>query len=71
MANGLFSQKEIDYLKSQRLTRITTAAATLSEEGGSVQPGRVPVGFDFDGNYFLCRRNESSKIYKIQKCTTK
>jgi pyridoxamine 5'-phosphate oxidase family protein len=52
MANGLFSQKEIDYLKSLRLARIATAAATLSEERGSVQPDAVPVGFDFNGNYF-------------------
>jgi len=41
MANGLFSQKEIDYLKSERLSRIATAAAMLSEERGSVQPDAV------------------------------
>lgn len=52
MANGLFSQNEIDYLKSQRLARIATAAATLSEDRGFVQPDVVPVGFDFGGDYF-------------------
>jgi pyridoxamine 5'-phosphate oxidase family protein len=49
MANRLFSQKEIDYLKSQRLARIATAVATSSDERGSIQPDVVPVGFDFDG----------------------
>jgi pyridoxamine 5'-phosphate oxidase family protein len=54
MANTLFSQKEIDYLKSQHLARIATAAAKSSSEerGYHVQPDVVPVGFDFDGNYF-------------------
>lgn len=53
MANTLFSQKEIDYLKSQHLARIATAAARpSSEESGSLQPDVVPVGFDFDGDYF-------------------
>jgi pyridoxamine 5'-phosphate oxidase family protein len=53
MANTFFSQKEIDYLKSQHLARIATAAAkSSSEERGHVQPDVVPVGFDFDGDYF-------------------
>jgi pyridoxamine 5'-phosphate oxidase family protein len=54
MANALFSQKEIDYLKSQHLARIATAADTSSSEkrGYHVQPDVVPVGFDFGGNYF-------------------
>ncbi len=41
----MFSDKEIDYLKSQRLARI----ATVSKEA---QPDVAPVGFDFDGTYF-------------------
>ncbi len=49
MINLMFSQKEIDYLKSQRLARIATVAASIQE--GSVQPDVVPVGFDFDGEY--------------------
>jgi pyridoxamine 5'-phosphate oxidase family protein len=53
MVTRLFSQKEMDYLNSQRLARIATAAApTLSEEAGSVQPDVVPVGYDFDGDCF-------------------
>ncbi|HJY14484.1 MAG TPA: PPOX class F420-dependent oxidoreductase [Nitrososphaeraceae archaeon] len=50
MANSIFSQKEIEYLKSQRLARIATAAASIQEER-SVQPDVVPVGYDFDGEY--------------------
>ena len=49
MARSIFSQKEVEYLKSQRLARIATAAST--QEEGSIQPDVVPVGFDFDGEY--------------------
>jgi pyridoxamine 5'-phosphate oxidase family protein len=49
MAKSIFTQKEIEYLKSQRLARIATAASTQQE--GSVQPDVVPVGFDFGGEY--------------------
>ena len=60
MANTIFSQKEIEYIKSQRLARIATTAApaALSKqeeqqgEDTSIQPDVVPVGFDFDGDYF-------------------
>lgn len=45
----MFSQKERDYLKSQRLARIATAEPSIRE--GPVQPDVVPVGFDFDGEY--------------------
>jgi pyridoxamine 5'-phosphate oxidase family protein len=61
MVSTIFSQKEIEYIKSQRLVRIATAAtpsiASSEEEeqqrqGTSIQPDVVPVGFDFDGDYF-------------------
>jgi pyridoxamine 5'-phosphate oxidase family protein len=51
----IFSDKEIEYLKSQRLARIATASATASSSSsseGSIQPDVVPVGFDFDGECF-------------------
>jgi pyridoxamine 5'-phosphate oxidase family protein len=48
MAKSIFTQKEIEYLKSQRLARIATAPAQLQEP---TQPDVVPVGFDFDGEY--------------------
>jgi hypothetical protein len=35
----------------QRLARIATAASTQQE--GLVEPDVVPVGFDFDGEYFM------------------
>ncbi len=50
MAKSIFTQKEIEYLKFQRLARIATAADSTQEQG-SVQPDVVPVGFDFDGEY--------------------
>ncbi|MGI0021431.1 MAG: PPOX class F420-dependent oxidoreductase [Nitrososphaeraceae archaeon] len=49
MTNQMFSQKERDYLKSQRLARIATATSSIQQ--GTVQPDVVPVGFDFDGEY--------------------
>jgi pyridoxamine 5'-phosphate oxidase family protein len=49
MPDVIFSQKETEYLSSQRLARIATA---VSSREGSIQPDVVPVGFDFDGEYF-------------------
>jgi pyridoxamine 5'-phosphate oxidase family protein len=52
----MFSEKEIEYMKSQRIARIATiSVSSYKEEGekyGSIQPDVVPVGFHFDGNYF-------------------
>lgn len=45
----MFSEKEIEFLKSQQIARIATAAVSPD---GSAQPDVVPVGFDFDGEYF-------------------
>ena len=50
MAKSIFTQKEIEYLKSQRLARIATASVSTEREG-PVQPDVAPVGFDFDGEY--------------------
>ena len=52
VVNVIFSDKEIEYLKSQHLARIATAAQSSEEEEVSIQPDVVPVGFDFDGEYF-------------------
>jgi pyridoxamine 5'-phosphate oxidase family protein len=54
MDNTMFSEKEVEYLKSQRIARIATAASVSSKEeaeNGSLQPDVVPVGFDFDREY--------------------
>ena len=50
MTNSILSQKEIEYLKTQRLARIATAAVSTQDDT-SIQPDVVPVGFDFDGKY--------------------
>ena len=41
----MFSEPELQYMKSQRLARI----ATVNAKG---QPDVVPVGFEYDGKYF-------------------
>jgi pyridoxamine 5'-phosphate oxidase family protein len=53
MVNVMFSEKETEYLKSQRLARIATASVSSQKEEkkGSIQPDVVPVGFNFDGEY--------------------
>jgi pyridoxamine 5'-phosphate oxidase family protein len=51
MPDVIFSQKETEYLTFQRLARIATASSSSSREG-IIQPDVVPVGFDFDGEYF-------------------
>ncbi len=55
----MFSEKEIAYMKSQRLARF----ATVSTDS---QPDVVPVGFEFDGTYFYIggRNNETTRKYK-------
>jgi len=70
MTNSILSQKEIEYLKTQRLARIATAAARSSDERASIQPDVVPVGFDFDGNYFYVGGMNLLKS-KVQKCAEK
>ena len=47
----LFTEKEIEYIKSQRLARIATSSISPSNVESS-QPDVAPVGFDFDGEYF-------------------
>ena len=45
MPDTIFSEKEIEYLKSQRLARIATV--NVSSEDQTIQPDVVPLGFDF------------------------
>jgi pyridoxamine 5'-phosphate oxidase family protein len=56
MNDSFFSAKEEEYIKSQQIVRISTAPACpsneMNRENGSLQPDVVPVGFDFDGEYF-------------------
>src|SRR5690349_11012075 len=48
----LFTEKEIVYIKSQRLARIATSCSFSPSDIASCQPDVAPVGFDFDGTYF-------------------
>ena len=67
MPDTNFSQKEIEYLRSQRLARIATAS---SREEDPIQPDVVPVGFDFDGEYFYVSGMnllKSTKYKNVQK----
>ena len=57
--SDLFSDKEVEYLKSQHLARIGTA----SKDG---VPDVAPVGFDFDGNYFYVGGMHLTKTYKYK-----
>lgn len=60
----MFSEKESEYIKSQRLARI----ATVSPE--EMQPDIVPVGFDFDGaNFYIAGRNllNTTKYKNVMK----
>jgi pyridoxamine 5'-phosphate oxidase family protein len=58
--NTMFSKKEVEYLKSQRLARIST----VSPE--DLQPDVSPVGFDFDGEYFYVSGITLSKTRKYK-----
>jgi len=56
----MFSEKEVEYVKSQRLARIST----VSPE--DLQPDVSPVGFDFDGEYFYIGGINLSKTRKYK-----
>jgi pyridoxamine 5'-phosphate oxidase family protein len=49
MTNSILSEREAIYLRSQRIVRIATVAQSSID---SLQPDVVPVGYDFDGEYF-------------------
>ncbi len=55
----MFSDKEIQYIKSQRLARIATTSARL-------QPDVAPVGFEFDGQHFYIGGLQQEKTYKYK-----
>ena len=57
---SIFSEKEVEYILSQSITRIATVAemdlSPINESEKSfskiIQPDVVPVGFQFDDGYF-------------------
>ncbi len=64
MVSKFFTEMERNYLKSQRLARIATVGQY--QENGSVQPDVVPVGFDFDGEYFYVGGMNLAKSTKFK-----
>lgn len=54
-----FSDLEVEFIKSQRLTRI----ATVSPE---MQPDVAPVGFDFDGERFFVSGYNITRTFKYK-----
>jgi pyridoxamine 5'-phosphate oxidase family protein len=55
-----YSAPEIEYVKSQKLARI----ATVSKDG---QPEVVPVGFEFDGEYFYIGSHSQDIFLRTRK----
>ena len=55
----MFTEREIEYMKAQRLARIGTVST-------SSQPDVSPVGFRFDGKYFriIGMNNSATRKYK-------
>jgi pyridoxamine 5'-phosphate oxidase family protein len=56
----VFSEPEIEYMKSQRLCRF----ATVSSDG---QPDVVPVAFEFDGKWFYVGSHSQHIFFKTHK----
>jgi pyridoxamine 5'-phosphate oxidase family protein len=57
---NMFSKKEVKYLKSQRIARISTVSPK------DLQPDVSPVGFDCDGEYFYVGGINLSKTRKYK-----
>ena len=57
----MFSKPEIDYIKSQRLARIGTV------DKKNNHPDVVPVGFEFDGNYFWIGSHDQDIFFVTKK----
>lgn len=55
----MFSEKEKDYLKTQKLARM----ATVSADG---QPDVAPVHFEFDGEYFYVGGLTITRTFKYK-----
>lgn len=55
----MFTQKEIDYLKSQPLARLATISPAM-------QPDVAPVGFKFDGDKFYISGFDITRTFKYK-----
>ena len=56
----MFSEPEVEYMKTQRLCRF----ATVSADG---QPDVVPLAFEFDGKYFFVGSHSQDIFHKTHK----
>jgi len=54
------SEPEVSYLKTQRLARM----ATVGKDG---QPDVVPVGFEYDGEYFWVGSHSQEIFFRTRK----
>jgi pyridoxamine 5'-phosphate oxidase family protein len=52
MSHTILSENEIEYLNTQHIARIATVSTSGEDGNKLMQPDVVPVGFDFDGEYF-------------------
>lgn len=59
VAKPVFTEKEVDYINSQRLARLATVAS-------SQQPDVAPVGFRFDGETFSITGFDITKTFKYR-----
>ncbi len=55
----MFTEKEIGYIRSQRLARIATVSKNL-------QPDVAPVGFEFDGQHFIIGGFDITRTFKYK-----
>lgn len=55
----MFTEKEIGYIRSQRLARIATVSKNLL-------PDVAPVGFEFDGQHFIIRGFDITRTFKYK-----
>ena len=55
----MFTEKEVDYIRSQRLARLATVSTSL-------QPDVAPVGFRFDGEKFFVTGFDITKTFKYK-----
>ena len=60
MLESIYSEPEIQYLKSQRLARIATA----TRQG---KPDVSPVGFEFDGMHFFIGSHSQDIFFSTRK----
>ena len=53
MSDTIFSENEIEYLKSQLIARIATVSVSKEGTSVSLQPDVEPVGFEYDNEGYL------------------